>query len=469
MLGLLCQNNKKLAEPEIKYNSYSVIGAARSGVAAAKLLKSKGYKVFLSDASGEDKINKDFIKEIHDNMIEHEFGRHSGKVFENELIVVSPGVPQDADVIQKALSLGKEVISEIEVASWFCKGKIISITGTNGKTTTTALTGKIFEDAGFDTHICGNIGVAFSDVADKVKDNGVAVVETSSFQLDNIKYFKPFVSVLMNITPDHLDRYEKSFQKYTDSKLRVFENQDEKDYFVFNYDDKEIQRSIKGKVTAKMVPFSLKEDVSKHYKMGAYLDGSRVIYFYDQGKESVIDTGRLIIKGPHNVYNSLASIISARIFGIDKVSIERTLTEFKGVEHRVEFVRELNGVRFYNDSKATNVNSVWYALQGFTEPIVLILGGKDKGNDYSEIENEVKKYVKHIIAIGSSKDKVYDFFKNIVPVTKANDFEEAVRQAYTDAEKNNVVLLSPACASFDMFENYEHRGKEFKRIVNELK
>jgi UDP-N-acetylmuramoylalanine--D-glutamate ligase len=457
-----------LAEAEIKYDSYSIIGAARSGVAAAKLLKSKGYKVFLSDASDEDKISKDFIKEIRENKIEHEFGMHSEKIFENELIVVSPGVPQDSEVIQKAFSLGKEVVSEIEVASWFCKGRIISITGTNGKTTTTALTGKIFEDAGFETHICGNIGVAFSDVADRVGADGVAVVETSSFQLDNIKNFKPYISVLMNITPDHLDRYEKSFQKYTESKLRVFENQNKEDYFVFNHDDKEICSSIKGKVNAKMVPFSLKDDLSKQYEMGAFVDGRTVIYFYDRGRESVIDTGRLIIKGPHNVYNTLASVISAAIFGIDKKSIEKTLSGFKGVEHRVEFVRDLDGVKFYNDSKATNVNSVWYALQGFTEPIVLILGGKDKGNDYSEIENEVKKYVKHIIAVGSSKEKVYEFFKNIVPVTKVNDFKEAVRQAYSVAEKNNVVLLSPACASFDMFENYEHRGREFKRIVNEL-
>jgi UDP-N-acetylmuramoylalanine--D-glutamate ligase len=453
----------------ITYNTYSVIGAARSGIAAAKLLKSKGYKVFLSDSLEEDKIKKDFAEEIKKNGIEHEFGKHSGKVFENELIVVSPGVPQDSEVIRKALSMGKEVVSEVELASWFCKGSIISVTGTNGKTTTTTLTGKIFENAGYDAYVCGNIGLAFSDAADKVKKNGIAVVETSSFQLDNIKNFKPKVSVLMNITPDHLDRYEGSYQKYIDSKFRVLENQDEEDYFVFNYDDDVIRQNVKEKVKAKMVPFSIREDISGKYEMGAYRKNGLIIYFYYMGKENIIDTKKLIIKGPHNVYNACASVISAKIFNIKKEYIEKTLSEFKGVEHRVEFVRELNGVKFYNDSKATNVNSVWYALQGFSEPIVLILGGKDKGNDYVEIENEVRKFVTHIIAVGSSKDKVYDFFRNIVPVTKAEGFEDAVKQAYSKAGKNNIVLLSPACASFDMFESYEHRGKEFKRIVNELK
>lgn len=456
-------------ESKLKYNSFSIIGAARSGVAAAKLLKLNGYKVFLSDSSPEEKINKDFIKEIKDNGIEHEFGKHSEKVFDCDCIIVSPGVPQDSEVIQKALSMDKDVVSEIEAASWFCKGKVISVTGTNGKTTTTTLTGEIFNDAGVNAYACGNIGLAFSDVAEKINESDVAVVETSSFQLDNIKNFKPYVSVLMNITPDHLDRYENSYQNYIDSKLRVFENQDKNDYFVFNYDDELIRRSVRDKVKAKMMPFSIKEDISAKYDAGAFLKEGIIVYFYYLGQENIIDSKKLIIKGPHNIYNALASVISAKIFNIKREYIEKTLSEFKGVEHRVEFVRELNGVKFYNDSKATNVNSVWYALQGFSEPIVLILGGKDKGNDYAEIEQEVKKFVKHIIAIGSSKDKVNEYFKDIVPVTLADSFEEAVKKAYSKAEKNNVVILSPACASFDMFDNYEHRGREFKRIVNELK
>lgn len=458
-----------MKKEKLKYKSFSVIGAARSGVAAAKLLKINGYKVFLSDTSPEEKINKDFIKEIKENEIEHEFGKHSEKVFESDCIIVSPGIPQNSEVIQKALILDIDVISEIEAASWFCNGKVISVTGTNGKTTTTTLTGEIFNDAGVKAFACGNIGLAFSEVAEKIGENDAAIVETSSFQLDNIKHFKPYVSVLMNITPDHLDRYENSYQNYIDSKLRVFENQDENDYFVFNYDDKIIRQNIRDKVKAKMMPFSIKEDISALYDAGAFLKEGAIIYFYYLGQENIIDIKKLIIKGPHNIYNALASVISAKIFNIKKEYIEKTLTEFKGVEHRVEFVRDFNGVKFYNDSKATNVNSVWYALQGFSEPIVLILGGKDKGNDYSEIENEVKKYVKHIIAIGSSKEKVNGYFKDIIPVTLADGFEEAVKLAYSNAETNNVVLLSPACASFDMFDSYEHRGREFKRIVNELR
>jgi UDP-N-acetylmuramoylalanine--D-glutamate ligase len=221
-------------------------------------------------------------------------------------------------------------------------------------------------------------------------------------------------------------------------------------------------------MNVKMVPFSIREDISGKYEMGVYHKDGSIIYFYYMGKENVIDTKKLIIKGPHNIYNACASVISAKIYNIKKEYIEKTLSEFKGVEHRVEFVRELNGIKFYNDSKATNVNSVWYALQGFSGPIVLILGGKDKGNDYTEIENEVRKFVKHIIAVGSSKDKVYDFFKNIVPVTKAGSFEDAVNKAYSNAEKNNIVLLSPACASFDMFTDYEHRGRVFKQAVRNL-
>jgi UDP-N-acetylmuramoylalanine--D-glutamate ligase len=451
-----------------KYRSFSVIGAARSGVAAAKLLRNKGYDVFLSDFNPENKINSDFVKEIIKNSIDHEFGTHSEKVFENDIIVVSPGVPQNSEVLEKAFSRGKEVISEIELASWFCKGKIISITGTNGKTTTTTLIGKIFEDGGKKAYVCGNIGTAFCDVADGIGEDEAAIVETSSFQLDNIQCFKPYVSIILNITPDHLDRYEKSIDNYISSKLKVTANQDDNDYFIFNYDDEVIKQSIDMNIKARKIPFSIRSDPGNKYSAGAYLQDNRIIYYNSTGKHQLIETKKLIIKGQHNIYNSMASIIASKIFKIKDEDIERTLTGFKGVEHRLEFVRELNGVKFYNDSKATNVNSVWYALQGFTEPIVLILGGRDKGNDYTEIQKEVEKYVKHIVALGESRDKVYNFFKDIVPVTLADDMEDAVRKAYGKAGAKNIVLLSPACASFDQFENYEHRGREFKRIVNEL-
>jgi UDP-N-acetylmuramoylalanine--D-glutamate ligase len=376
-------------------------------------------------------------------------------------------VPQNSAVIQKALASGIEVVSEVEVASWFCKGKVIAITGTNGKTTTTTLIGEIFKDAGYKTFVCGNIGIAFSDIADKTDDESVIVLETSSFQLDNIKEFKPFIAIFLNATPDHLDRYG-SFEKYLESKMKITCNQNGNDFFVFNYDDDFVRKSAMQNIKAKQSAFSYSSSVKEATGSGAFVNNMDLVYYYYMGEENVIDIQNLVIKGQHNVYNAMASVISAKIFGIEKEFIKRTLENFMGVEHRLELVREIRGIKFYNDSKATNVNSVWYALKGFNEPLILILGGKDKGNDYSEIEKEVKEHVKHIIAIGESKQKVYDYFRGIVPVTFAADMEDAVNKAAGEAKENEIVLLSPACASFDMFESYEHRGKEFKRIVNLL-
>ncbi len=450
-----------------KYKKISVIGAARSGVAAARLLKNKGYSVFLSDSTDEKKINPKYIEEIKQSGVAYEFGSHSDKVYDTDLVVVSPGVPQNSKVIQTTIEKNIELVSEVEVASWFCKGKVISITGTNGKTTTTTLIGEIFKDAGYKTLVCGNIGTAFSDVVNETDDNSIVVLETSSFQLDNIKHFKPFIAIFLNITPDHLDRYD-TFEKYLEAKMKITGNQNASDYFVFNYDDELVRKSVKDNVSAKKSAFSLNGFVKENIETGAYIDNYDLIYYYYMGEENIIDTQKLVIKGQHNVYNAMASVISAKIFGIERDCIRKSLENFKGVEHRLEFIRDINGMKFYNDSKATNVNSVWYALKGFKEPIVLLLGGKDKGNDYSQIENEVKEHVKHIIAIGESKMKVYNYFKDIVPVTLSDSFEDAVFKAAGNASKGNVVLLSPACASFDMFDNYEHRGTEIKRIVNTL-
>lgn len=452
---------------ELKYRNATIIGAARSGVAAAKLLKRKGISVFLSDSTKEEKIGSAFLDEIRKNEIAHELGSHSSRVYDADVLVVSPGVPQTSEVIQTALKKGIDVVSEIEAASWFCKGKVIAITGTNGKTTTTTLIGEMFKDAGYKTFVCGNIGIAFSDIVDQTDEKSIIVLETSSFQLDNIKTFRPFISILLNITPDHLDRYE-SFDKYIESKMRIAENQDKTDYFVFNYDDELVKNSTRMNPNVQQSAFSLNPAVKDSVTTGAYLDNLDLVYFYYMGEENIIDTQNLIIKGQHNVYNAMASVISAKIFGIEKDYIKKTLENFKGVEHRLEYVRTLEGVKYYNDSKATNVNSVWYALKGFNEPLVLILGGKDKGNDYSQIEKEVKQHVKHIIAIGESRQKVYDYFSSILPVTIAGTMEDAVSKATENAAPGEVVLLSPACASFDMFDNYEHRGAEFKRIVNSL-
>lgn len=450
-----------------KYRRISVVGAARSGIAAARLLKRKGYDVFLSDGSDESKINPIYVDDLRASEIDFELGGHTDKVYDTDLVVVSPGVPQNSKVIQTTIEKNIELVSEIELASWFCKGKVISITGTNGKTTTTTLIGEIFKDAGYKTLVCGNIGTAFSDVVDEADENSVVVLETSSFQLDNIKYFKPFIAVFLNVTPDHLDRYD-SFEKYIESKMKITENQNGSDYFIFNFDDELVRNSVKVGVNAQKSAFSLNGGVKNDYESGAYIDNHDLIYFYYMGEENIIDTQKLVIKGEHNIYNAMASVISAKIFGIERDCIKKSLENFKGVEHRLEFVRDINHIKFYNDSKATNVNSVWYALKGFTEPIILLLGGKDKGNDYSQIEKEVREHVKHIIAFGDSKQKVYNYFSHIVPVTISENFEDAVFKAAGNAAKNDVVLLSPACASFDMFDNYEHRGREFKRIVNSL-
>lgn len=450
-----------------KYKSFTVIGAARSGIAVARLLKDRGYNVFLSDSEDMPKINKKYLNELSENHITSEFGYHSDKVYECDAMVVSPGVRQDAGILKKADKSSIDVFSEIEIASWFFKGKIISITGTNGKTTTTTLIGELLKDANFNSQVCGNIGIAFSDVVELISENGYAVVEASSFQLDNITSFRPFISVLLNITPDHLDRYDKSFEKYIKSKMRICMNQKITDYFVYNLDDKIIYQNISEINNVTMIPVSTEKNLHA-YPQSAYLDKNKII-FNDNGKENeIINTNELIIKGMHNVYNVLASVCVAKLCGVDNDIIRETLRNFKGVEHRLEFVRELHGIKWYNDSKATNVNSVWYALQGFEEPIILILGGRDKGNDYTEIENVVNKNVKLIIAVGESKDKVYEFFKNSKEVYKAIDMENAVKLAAENSERGDVVLLSPACASFDMFENYEHRGDIFKELVNKL-
>jgi len=451
-----------------KYNKISVIGAARSGIAVSKLLKSKGYSVLLSDSGDAEKIYVEFIDKIRSLNIDYEFGKHSEKIFECDLMVVSPGVSQNSELIRKANEKKIDVVSEIEAASWFAKGKLLAITGTNGKTTTTMLTGKIFEDAGYKTFVCGNIGVAFSEIVEQTDDESIIVLETSSFQLDNIKSFKPLIASLINITPDHLDRYENSADKYADSKKRIAENQDENNFLVYNSDDEVVIQKVKDLHRPKRVPVSISEDLSNVFDIAAYLDRDMLTFTYELGTERILDRNELSIKGEHNVYNSLFSIANAKLMGVASESVRKSLKDFKGVEHRLEFVRDVNGVKFYNDSKATNVNSVWYAIRGFDVPLVLILGGKDKGNDYSLIENEVKKHVKQIVAVGESKMKVYEFFRNICPVIIAKDFEDCIYKAATEASKNEVVLFSPACASFDMFENFEHRGKEFKRIVNSL-
>ncbi|WP_092348128.1 UDP-N-acetylmuramoyl-L-alanine--D-glutamate ligase [Candidatus Chrysopegis kryptomonas] len=448
----------------IKGKKISVIGGARSGLAVAKLLKKFGADVFISDMKKPEEIKyvKFTLQELDELGIKYEFGGHSESVFECDFMVISPGVPSNSEVVKKAVERGLKVLSEIEVASWFCKAPIVAVTGTNGKTTTTSLIGHIFKTAGFKTIVAGNIGSPFSDYVLDVDEESVVVLEVSSFQLDHIESFKPKVAVLLNITPDHLDRYA-SFSDYILSKFRIFKNQRSDDFAVYNYDDEIVQPYVEQLDVIKM-PFSVLEKLS----CGAFVEDDYLVFNFKNKKERILKMSELRLRGIHNVYNSLAAALAARAMEVKDEIIRESLKSFEGVPHRLEFVREINGVKFINDSKATNVNSLWYALESFDEPIILIAGGRDKGNDYSKVYDLVRRKVKLILAIGESREKVYNEFKNLTRVIKVDSMEEAVRRAYEEARPGDVVLLSPACASFDMFEDFEHRGEVFKKLVNQL-
>jgi UDP-N-acetylmuramoylalanine--D-glutamate ligase len=446
----------------LKDSKVAIIGAARSGVAAAKLVKKLGGIPFVSDFEKNIKLSES-EKVLKENEIEYELGNHSDKVFNVDLMVVSPGVPSDSKVIKKALEKGIKVISEVELAFQNCKGKIVAITGTNGKTTTTSLCGHIFKTAGVKTYVAGNIGYAFSEVVLDIKEEDYVVLEISSFQLDFIEGFKPNVAMILNITPDHLNRYENKFENYIKSKLRIYSNQDSRDYLILNKDDEVLMKSLTMH-NSKSFYFSNKDEQLE----GCYVSDNYIL-FNENGKlKFSFSVNELPIKGEHNTANAMAAINAAKICELDNEKIKEGLKTFKGVEHRLEFIRELNGVKYINDSKATNVDSLWYALRSFDEPIYLILGGQDKGNDYNKVKQLVINKVKKIYAIGSSSDTIYNFFHSTVKVELKPTLEDVVISANKEAKENEIVLLSPACASFDMFDNYEHRGKMFKEAVNNL-
>lgn len=447
---------------EIKNKHIAIIGAVRSGLAAARLVKRLGGIPFVSDMNSEEKLSESKMF-LADENIEYEFGGHSEKVFSSDLIITSPGVPSDAEVLKKSNEKNIKIISEVEFASLFCRAKIIAVTGSNGKTTTTSLISHLLNESGLKCHSAGNIGRAFSDVVLEAEENEFVALEVSSFQLDFIDKFKPDFALLLNITPDHLDRYENNFQNYINSKIRIFENQNEKDILVINSDDEILQKNISG-VSPKLFRFSTRKELQN----GAFLLNGGLYFQNGDKRESICAVSDLSLKGEHNISNVLSVIVTAKLLEIENEKIKSALGSFPGVAHRLEFVRELNGVEYINDSKATNVDSVWYALRSFEKPVYLILGGKDKGNNYDEIKDPVGKNVVKIFALGSSARKVYDYFKNLIDVEIAESLEEAVTAANREAKPGSVVLLSPACASFDMFDNYEHRGTVFKEAVNRL-
>ncbi|MBQ8501226.1 MAG: UDP-N-acetylmuramoyl-L-alanine--D-glutamate ligase [Bacteroides sp.] len=439
-----------------------ILGAGESGAGAAVLAQVKGYDTFVSDMS----VIKDKYKELMNQYsIPWEEGYHTEALILNaDEVVKSPGIPNDAPIVQKLMAQGTPIISEIEFAGRHTDAKMICITGSNGKTTTTSLIYHIFKSAGLNVGLAGNIGSSLAlQVATEQHD--YYVIELSSFQLDNMYKFRANIAILMNITPDHLDRYDHCMQNYVDAKFRIIQNQTADDAFIYWNDDPIIRRELeKHGLKAHPYPFSaIKEEGAIAYVEDGEVEINTPIAFNMEQEE-------LALRGTHNLYNSLAAGISANLAGIKKEDIRKALADFKGVEHRLEKVCDVGGVHFINDSKATNVNSCWYALQSMVTPTVLILGGKDKGNDYSEIEELVKEKCSALVYLGLHNEKLHNFFDRLgLPVADVQTgMKDAVEAAYRLAKKGETVLLSPCCASFDLFKSYEDRGEQFKKYVREL-
>ncbi len=440
-----------------------VIGGGESGVGAAVLGKVKGMDVWLTDMGQIAPRYKEILNKWE---IAWEEGHHTEeKVLGADEIVKSPGVPLTAPLIVKAMGKGIPVISEIELAGRYTQAKMVCITGSNGKTTTTLLTYHILKEAGLNVGLAGNVGKSLAmQVA--TENHDVYVIELSSFQLDNMYDFKANIAVMLNISPDHLDRYDHKMENYVAAKFRIMQNQTSDDAFIYWQDDPIISAQLKSmKSEARMFPFSATDDE----ELSAYLhDGNMVINV--DGNSWAMPREEMSLQGMHNLYNSMAASISASLLDIKKENIRKALASFEAVEHRLEYVRTLNGVRYINDSKATNVNSTWYALESMTDPVVLILGGKDKGNDYSEIEEFVINKVAAIVCLGVDNSKLHAFFDGKVPVVEdARSMQECVDKCHALAKDGQTVLLSPCCASFDLFKSYEDRGEQFKQCVNNLK
>ncbi|HQV74920.1 MAG: UDP-N-acetylmuramoyl-L-alanine--D-glutamate ligase [Flavobacteriales bacterium] len=439
-----------------------ILGAQESGVGAARLAQRQGVDVFVSDAGA---IKPEYRRVLQSNGIEFEEGGHSAaRVLEAHEVVKSPGIPDTASLVVAAKNKGIPVISEIEFAYRYCKGTIVAITGSNGKTTTTLLMHHILQKAGVDVVVGGNVGTSFAGlVADG--DNDVYVLELSSFQLDGIREFRPHIAMLLNITPDHLDRYQQHMPNYVASKFRITMNQTAQDHFIHSADDPEINGWMRQHtIKARHWPFSIERSMDQ----GAIIKNDQLTITTDKSTFSM-SMIELALKGKHNIYNSMAAGIGARLLELRKEPIREALADFQNVEHRLEHVAMVHGIEFINDSKATNVNSVWYALESISKPMIWLVGGVDKGNDYTMLRDLVKNRVKAIVCMGTDNAAIHAAFDGLVPtITDTNSAEQAVRTAYEMAEAGDVVLLSPACASFDLFENYEDRGRKFKAAVRGL-
>ncbi|MCD8475209.1 MAG: UDP-N-acetylmuramoyl-L-alanine--D-glutamate ligase [Bacteroides graminisolvens] len=438
-----------------------VLGAGESGAGAAVLAKVKGFDTFVSDMSNISEKYKNLLKKYD---ISWEEGKHTEELILNaDEIIKSPGIPNEAPIIQKLKAQDTPIISEIEFAGRYTNAKMICITGSNGKTTTTSLIYHIFKSAGVNVGLAGNIGKSLAlQVATEQHD--YYIIELSSFQLDDMYNFRANIAVLMNITPDHLDRYDHNMQNYINAKFRIAQNQTQDDAFIFWNDDPIIKQELsKHGIKAQLYPFSaIKEEGAV-----AYVEQHEVVI--NKPIAFNMEQEKLALTGTHNLYNSLAAGISANLAGITKDDIRKALSDFKGVEHRLEKVARVRGIDFINDSKATNVNSCWYALQSMPTKTILILGGKDKGNDYTEIEDLVKEKCSGLVYLGLHNEKLHTFFDRFgLPVADVQSMKDAVDAAYKMAQKGETVLLSPCCASFDLFKSYEDRGEQFKKCVLEL-
>ena len=466
MMTMQTTISKERPALDLRGRNILVVGLARTGISTARFLKERGAIVAATDILPAHQIKG--IDDLRSNGIEVETGGHSIKHFLNaNLIILSPGVPPDIEPLKEARKKGVEIISEVELAFNFIKEPIVAIAGTNGKTTTTSLIGRILEADGNKVFVGGNIGLPLIEyVASNQSAIGGAdylVVEVSSFQLEGIRKFKPHVAILLNITEDHLDRYA-SFDEYASVKFRLFENMEEGDVAIVNFDDAFINSKLKIQNSKlKVIPFSS----SKILEEGVCYNDNSINYSVGGVKESY-PTANFKLKGIHNIENIMASIAAAKACGVSRDVILKTIEEFKGLPHRMELIREINGTSYYNDSKGTNIGALQKSLEGLNAPVILIAGGKDKGGDYRVLNDLIKNKVRYLILLGEAKNKIRDAFKGLTDIVTVESLKEAVDIASNKAEKGDVVLLSPACSSFDMFKDYKERGEVFRRLVETI-
>jgi len=436
-----------------------VVGLGKSGVASALFLKARGARVTVSDTKPQDEL-KNEIPALLDQGIAVETGGHGERTFRGQdLIVVSPGVPVDAPPLVQARALGEKVIGEIELAAEFFPGKIVAITGSNGKTTTTTLAGEILAAGGLSTVVGGNIGTPAISLVERASVETIAVLEVSSFQLETIQTFRPRIAVVLNVTPDHLDRH-RTFAAYTDAKARIFENQQADDFAVLNADDPTCVE-MATRTRARVFWFSRKKEV----KQGAYVRDGQILFRDSKGQREIMLLSEIPLKGAHNVENVLAAVCVGALSTVEPGQIRKAVAGFKAVEHRLEYVATIRGVEYYNDSKATKVDATIKALESFPANLHLILGGKDKGSDYTVLNDLLRQRVKRVYTIGTAAVKIESQIKGAAEIVHAETLENAIKRAAESAQPGDIVLLAPACASFDQFRSYEHRGKVFKELV----